>query len=462
MPASRFRWVYSVAHFGKSLLWHTSQILFAFFLTEACGLSPYAMGLVLTGTLLLNAAADLVVGKLMMQRVPSPGPMQRIQLSGAVLACLGLVLTALSATIADQPLYGLGIAGLALFAVAYAVVDVPQNALLGLAFKTHATRTAASSARQFLSGAAQLLVVLAFVPMMRGLAEDALAMRFLGFSLAISATAVLAALWLRMVAPPPDQQATEEPADAGRLAPLGLGVVLAMMALFTLTTASVVKLEPYIASYWFQSAGGGAAFMAAIAIGGMAAQPLWAWRARSRPHLATLREAALVLAVGGLSFHLSAIGPLAAFFSGLLYGAGQGGIAMLLWSLLAEISQSAPHRTTVSFGAFTFVAKVAGAASTLLLSHALAASGYRSADADLAQMVVLITLVPAVGAMGLIGLTYGRKLLPGRQSHAKGPAPDEPAGGPAPYAQPKATRHRHLASQKRRPANGPALPATHP
>lgn len=438
LRAAGFECIYGVAHFGKSLLWHTSQILFAYFLTEACGLSPYMMGLILTGTLLLNALADLAAGRLTARLPPGPAPLQRLQSTGAFLSCLGLVLTALSPFISSRPLPALGIVGLSLFSIAYALVDVPQNAMLGLAFKTRAKRTAAASARLFLSGAAQLLVVLAFVPMMRGLDGHGLAGRFLLFSLAISGAAIITALWLRHAAPPQEAQGSIDAlAEAAAQPPMpGLGLLLAMMALFSLTTTSVAKLEPYIASFWFQSAGDSAAFMVAIAIGGMAAQPLWAWRTRNRSHLCTLHEAAGVLALGGFGFYASATGTLGAFGSGFLYGAGQGGVAMLLWSLLAEASQSAPRKAASSFAAFTFVSKSAGAFSTLLLSHALAASRYQTAAADLSQLVLLITLVPACGAAGLAALSFNRRAKPAQRPT------DETPEAPA--------------------LNGPTLPATHP
>jgi len=176
-----------------------------------------------------------------------------------------------------------------------------------------------------------------------------------------------------------------------------------------LTTACVVKLEPYLASYWFSTAQDGAAFLVALALGGMAAQPLWAWRARDRSAVRVLPEAALALALGGASFSLSAAGPAALIVSGLVYGIGQGGLSMLLWSLLAEASQRARRRAAALFGTFTFVAKAAGAFSTLFLSHALATSHYQTAEADLTQLALLITLVPALGAAGLIGLSYDRR-----------------------------------------------------
>lgn len=80
---------YLCAHFSKSQLWHTSGLLFAFFLTEACGLTPQAMGWVLGLTLFLNGLADLALGTKLDGRIADAATAATLQARAApaVAAC---------------------------------------------------------------------------------------------------------------------------------------------------------------------------------------------------------------------------------------------------------------------------------------------------------------------------------------------------------------------------------------
>lgn len=412
------RRAYGMAHFGKSLLWHTSQLLFAYFLTEAAGFSPQAMGVILAAALLLNATTDLIVGKALARRTTSLASATRVQLRGAILAGSSLLLLAVSAQVTGRAQPVLAALALGLFATAYAFVDVPQNALLGIATWSERERVRLSAVRLILSGCAQLLVVCAFVPLMRGVDRAALGAHFLLFSGALAATAIASAALLRRAGakdPQPGYLATATSAAAPPTAVPTLAALLAMMGVFSLVTTSVVKVEPYVASYWFRSAADSAAFMIGIAVGGIVAQPLWSARTSCQSHEMILREAAAVLAIGGLSFQLAAYGPVAAALAGLIYGAGQGGLAMLLWSFVAGIAQQCPGKATACFGAFTFVAKAAGALSALLLSHALQASAYRAAGADLSILVGMLIWLPALGAAALLIIPAALRARPARR-----------------------------------------------
>ena len=82
--ASRgFTGAYLLAHFGKSLFWHAGEILFAYFLTEACGLSADRMGWVLAISLIVSALSDIVVGRVLTARVRDTASASRMQFVGA-------------------------------------------------------------------------------------------------------------------------------------------------------------------------------------------------------------------------------------------------------------------------------------------------------------------------------------------------------------------------------------------
>jgi Na+/melibiose symporter-like transporter len=54
---------YALAHASKTLFWTASDIYFAFYLTQVCGLPPLVMGFVLAASYLVNAAADVLLGR---------------------------------------------------------------------------------------------------------------------------------------------------------------------------------------------------------------------------------------------------------------------------------------------------------------------------------------------------------------------------------------------------------------
>ena len=65
---SAFCWRYGLGHYGKGLFWHSSELLFAFFLTEQAGLPPVWMGTVLIAGILSSAGIDLLVGRALRRR----------------------------------------------------------------------------------------------------------------------------------------------------------------------------------------------------------------------------------------------------------------------------------------------------------------------------------------------------------------------------------------------------------
>jgi hypothetical protein len=75
--------VYGLAHFGKSLLWYSSEILFAYSLTKYVRLSAPRMGVVLAAGFLVSALLDVVIGaglqrQLASARIGEPDPTGRL------------------------------------------------------------------------------------------------------------------------------------------------------------------------------------------------------------------------------------------------------------------------------------------------------------------------------------------------------------------------------------------------
>ena len=157
-PQDPTYWRYGIAHFGKSLFWYTSELLFAYYLSEVCQLPARAMGLVLAAGFLTGAVADLWVGMAFAGRLASAGGAARLQGFGAAASGAALILLFAGAGLSqDARLPYVLVVGLG-FRVAYAVYDLPQNALLTLATDSLEQRVRYSSLRLFFSGAASLAV----------------------------------------------------------------------------------------------------------------------------------------------------------------------------------------------------------------------------------------------------------------------------------------------------------------
>jgi GPH family glycoside/pentoside/hexuronide:cation symporter len=398
---------YASAHFGKSLLWHGSQLLFAYFLTEACGFSPLAMGLTLTVALLANALCDLGVGRLLTRLSLSYPAIARVQLAGAVLTVLAILVFAWSGRSADREKMVMVVAGLGAFALAYSLVDVPQNAALGLAPFGADRRKRASATRLVLSGSAEVVVVTGFAVLMRGLPAPAVGEGFLWLSLGTGCVAIAGAALLAATAragSAAGATASKGPAVLPRTAGAAaeIGAVLTLVATFTISAKVTGKMEPYIAAHWFATARDGAVFMSAIAIGSMLGQPLWLRRLRTHEAGRDLLEPALAMALGGLIFPLSALGLPVALASGLLLGMGQGGISLSLWTRLADLCSRTPQRAAELTGLFTFAAKSVGALSTLVMSQLLFETGTPGGSPQIWAGVHVITWLPTFAAACLL------------------------------------------------------------
>lgn len=115
--------LYSVAHFGKSLLWTASDLLTLYLLVSVYAVDPLIAGALFLAGLTVNALADFAVG-IWLDRHPRHA-------AGLAVGALPLAALAFPATILMTP-YGVWalLAATLTFRIAYAGCDVPHNALL--------------------------------------------------------------------------------------------------------------------------------------------------------------------------------------------------------------------------------------------------------------------------------------------------------------------------------------------
>jgi len=387
---------YGLAHFGKSLFWYTSELLFAYYLSEVCRLPARAMGVVLALGFLAGAAADLWVGAAFAARLASAGGAARLQVIGAAASAATLILLFAGAALgpAVRLPYVL-VVGLA-FRIAYAVYDLPQNALLSLATDSFAERVRLSSLRLFFSGAASLAVSATTGPLLSTLIPLPAPLRYTGLALAWSAVGLWGA-WRLSRGPWPEAGAPA-PAPSRRTLLQQLNPTADVRPLLWLffvvsATGSVFsKVEPYYANFAIRAPFWGGAILMAMSAAGALSQPLWSALA---PRLGRGRLLALccgLTVAAGLTFIFAARTPAAALALAAVIGAANGGVGVLLWAAFADAVARAPaDRRSAAYGLLTAVIKVALGLSGLMIGETLSRFDYRGEDSGALPLMMAAT-----------------------------------------------------------------------
>lgn len=408
----RFKVVYGFAHGGKSLFWHASELFFAYFLTEACGLPPKLMGLALGGSLVLSAATDLLTGVLLNRRVHSLRAAGSCQLVGTLISAVAFCVFACTSLVSPAPLrLTLAIAALIVFRTSYSLVDNPQNAMLGLATRSDEARAALASLRYVFSGLANIIVAVAFVPMFQTGSARAHAAHFIVFAVLISLAAATSStiLWLHLRRSPVvfGERQIMAPCIADLKPASRLWPILLIMFLVTVAMSVFSRLEPYFAAYGMPTALQGGTLLTCVAVGGMAAQPAWAKLARRISLRSIFLVACMAMALGSAAFAvLAGHGFGLSILAGGLYGVASGGVLMSLWALTAS---AAGARSTASFGALTCASKLALALSALFAGEFLKTVPYHSLETARVWLLPVMTI--STGLVACATLILGVFLL---------------------------------------------------
>ncbi|MBB6250987.1 MFS transporter [Nitrospirillum iridis] len=416
---------YALGHYCKSLIWYSSELLFAYFLTEACGLAPRAMGGVLAFSLVVNGATDLVIGHALRIRAATVPAAASLHFRGSVLAGAALLLFLSTGLIPPgwRLAYALG-TGL-LFRLAYALYDVPQNAVLGMV-AGDGLRTRLSALR-FVGAGLATLTIAGMAPVFLGgdMADQAVA--FWVFALVLWGLGVISAAGFRRVARaggngavagiPSAFEKGAAPVWPMRF-PVGLATVLVAEFVLSGSASVFTRLEPYFAASVLQSPMARGTVMVTVAIGGLAGQAVWAVVAERRGPAVAFRGAAAVAMAGGLAFLL--LGDRGAAWiamAGGFLGAGLGGVSMLLWAAAGACVGTtgvSGHRwaPTQVFGLLTFCIKVACAVAVLVVGEVLAWREGAPGGMVVPPVALIapMTLLPALGATVCLALASRLRL----------------------------------------------------
>lgn len=399
--------LYGIAHFGKSLFWYASEILFAYFLTEITGLDGIQMGIVLAIGLAFSAGLDPIVGQILTRTLSDTKRAILLQLLGSVSSSCALIVLFLGAWIPPSYCLPYAIAAGMVFRFAYALYDLPQNALISLATRDVAARTRVTSTRLVFSGLAALVIAGAVSPLtlahnsVEGAGPMLIALA-VGLSLgAISTAGLLVYIVGRPIAVT-DLRSRATPwrhalPKACRL-PLFLALVMSVsIPLFG-------KLQPYLTGYGLSSTWWGGIIGCAVPVGSLGSQPVWSALSSHCSRNRLIRLSSSVTALGGLTFWFSVSAqPFIAALGAVAVGAGSGGLAMSIWASFGDAIANAKGREGWGFGLLTASFKLGLAIGGLALGMFLGHVDYRANDS--ATLSTAMTVAVISGALACLVMT---------------------------------------------------------
>lgn len=409
--------VYGIAHFGKSLMWAASGIVFAFFLTEMALIRPDVMGSIIGASLLAQAALDFIVGRSLRKHVQSHQRAAEAQLWGGILAAAGFALFSCAGLMPQNLAPAYAFATLLCFRLGCSCYDVPQNAFMAFVTHSDSSRARYSAMRYVMSGMAALFTTLIIAPVIRNVNRDSAAMDFVLFSLTVALISIVCSALLCVIARQhtlPGRAIEHDRGSAGQntqtpdplFKPVFVGALLAIIAL-NMSASVFSNLEAYFVAYAVRDAQAAAFFLASVAIGQIVAQPVWAWvAAKTSLERVFIAASILFLTAGLLFLGFGQMGGSVTLGIGAIYGAAYGGAAMSIWSVLAKSTAASPARTTQRYGLFTCCSKLAQMTAIVMVGIALASIDYRGGVDGQFQLRIVMGIAPVVGgliALALIG-----------------------------------------------------------
>jgi glycoside/pentoside/hexuronide:cation symporter, GPH family len=436
---SAFLLAYGAAHGAKSLIWHASGLMFAFFLTEAVGLPPSHAGLILALSLLLNAAMDLILGWMIRHAVTTTATAARIQAMGSVATGVTLVIFASVGFLPEPLQFGFALASILAFRCAYPLLDNPQNAILAFATRDSGGRARLASTRYIVGGTAQLALAALFAPMMINVAAATQSFRFWCLCLVLAVLTIGTAIHLhlhvrrhpavRIVGTAKARVRSYSQGDVVRVAAFA---IFAMA--FSLSASGPIfsRLNPYFAAFAIRDVFDAGLILSAAAVGSLVSQFGWSRLAQSWSLIIVLRAALLTTIAGATVFYFGAAqGGAVAALCVAIYGIGCGGVMMSVWSLLAGVASAPGSRFpgTAAFGVYTCCSKVGHAMSAGFVGLILAGLDYRVQAVATGPLVAWMAVVPIVGmsAVAILSLRFVDR----RPDELEGSVASRRAEGPA-------------------------------
>ncbi|PHQ63892.1 MAG: hypothetical protein COC10_03775 [Sphingobium sp.] len=401
---------YALAHASKTLFWTASDIYFAFYLTQVCGLSPWTMGLVLAASYLVNAAADLILGRRFSATVRSAEQAAQMQASGAALCSITLVLFGLSALVSSGARLAACLLALMAFRLSYSLYDIPQNSLLALAGRDDRMRARLAATRLFISGIARIILTASFVPLFVRRSTEAQIEAFLLLVCLMAFLSLVSAFALRTKLKGAVSAIAFDDASPAERKP-ATTLHLMMMAL-SFGTTIFTQLEPYLAAFILPSRWDGAALLTSVAFGTSISPFAWMAAIR-RAGRRSVAITALLLTGGSVALFFSATlnGGLPMILAGLSYGISVGGLFFLLWTGIAHHAARShdAYGATATMGAFAGSAKVGQSVAMIMVGLSLQRWGPGASAWEGPPLVAAMAGAVGTALVLLIGLALWDK-----------------------------------------------------
>lgn len=405
---------YASGNFGKALLFGGADLTILFLLTDVLGLGGTTAGWLMLAALGGDLLFDLMAARLVI-RLRQAGKGYRWMVAAAATPC-GLAFTLLYAmpAMGAVQLWKLAIALLA-FRGAYAVIDVPHNALMAQLTADSRARGRVSGYRLFFSTASALIVATILTPLVQqaGSGQTFGRLAIVGaVAGGLFALTMILCAWTsgHGIAPSAQRNAAQD----GIRIPLRDSMVIGMglVALLTGFAAPAFgRMLLYIGSYVVHRPDLVATLLLALTVGQFAGVLLWTTITGRFSKSVLLAMGHGVSMVGLIGFASCLSWPPALTVCAAIIGCGLASVFMLPWGLLADAVDVVEWRHGRRFetGLFAFylvVVKASGAASTSLIGWTLGWLGYVPGQPQTvpvqAGMLGLGLGIPLIGSMAAI------------------------------------------------------------
>lgn len=411
-PATEGRLLaYATGNFGKALVFGGADLTILFLLTDVLGLGGGEAAALMLFAIAGDLIFDLLAARLVI-RWRAAGRGYSWVVGIAAMPCGGAF-----ALIYAMPALGMHRAAMLAVAIlvfrgAYALVDVPHNALMAQVTSDSRARGRVSGYRLLFSTAAALAIAALLTPLVQQAGHSrhfgGLALTGLAAGLAFALTMLLCA-WASGGQGRGDRGPAALRGD-GIAVPLRDPMVLAMGALALLTgfaAPAFGRMLLYLGTYVVDRPGAVTLLLGALTIGQFGGVLGWTALTHRFSKSGLLGAGHAVSVIGLAGFGLCLGWPAGQMAAAAVIGFGFASVFMLPWGLLADAVDVVEWRHGRRFetGLFAFylvLVKASGAASTAAIGGVLNAIGYTPGAAQ-----------PIAVQIGMLGLGLGLPLVGG-------------------------------------------------
>ncbi|WP_159043440.1 MFS transporter [Sphingomonas sp. STIS6.2] len=408
-PATARMLGYASGNFGKNVLASTMDVFLMFTLTEYWGISPLAAGLIVMLGLVWDGLCNPLLGRLLDRATDRAGLYRRLLVIAAPVVTIPFTILFLLPTPQPSLIIPWAISLVLVFRTAYATCDVAHNALMMRMTGPRGAATMLSALRYMFS----CLGALAVAGSASAFVDPALAggHRLIATT-ACAALAYVATLWLAAASGPaatePPPRTPARPQTALRVWILGNRPFCALLVFGfaqALTLPVFARSFAYIGKGVIHDPDWTARALTTLALSQLVMLPVWVGASRRASQRGMLAVALILVAVGSAVF---AMGPRGMMAGIALFGAGNAGVQMMIWALLADAIDHGERRTGVRLEAvpvalLLLTLKLGGGIGGALFGQGLTLAGWTGTaplgETGGGQLLAMAWAMPVAGAV---------------------------------------------------------------